>query len=170
MARERIARADYFAAMEFLRSALKQLERDPDSHHERAQCYIEMARCLNQRGEYASALDYARWAKNLLRKGWDVDVMLAEADLEIGFAEVRTGEYREAQRHLARAYSTFARRAALAKAAACLESIGVLARQSEQVARAINAFNFARQLYRQVEDVGGIQRTTSHLQELIPTE
>ncbi len=170
LARDRIARADYAAAMDVLRSTLRQLEKEPHSHVERAQCYIELARCYNQQGQHASAITHAQWALNVLRNEWDAEIALAEAHLEMGTALVRTGRYPEAQEHLTTAYRTFIGHSLWAKAARCLETIGVLARQDEQVVRAINAFNFAKQLYQQVEDTAGVQRTKSALRELIPKE
>lgn len=170
MARDRIASADYTAAMNLLHSALRQLEREPGSHIERAQCYVEMARCQNQQGLHSSALTYALWARNLLRDEWNADLTLAEAELQIGTALVRVGGTPEAHRYLARAYKVFAERGLWALAAACLENMGVLARQNDQIVRAINAFHVAKQLYRQAEDVAGVQRTRSYLRELIPKE
>lgn len=168
LARERIARADYDSAIAFLRSALRRLEREPASSLDRAQCYIELARCYNLQGDYASAIPYCRWALNLLQQEWEADLARAEAELQMGIALVHTGDLRNAQRYLARAYQTFETHNLWAKAALCAEYIGVLAKQQEQVVRAINAFSYARHLYRQIEDIAGVRRTDNQLRELIP--
>lgn len=170
MARDRIARADYASAIAFLRSALRQLEKDPGSSFDRALCYIELARCHNLQGDHEMALTYAQWAKNLLRREWNSALALADANLELGAALVRLGDLQSAQRHLASAYETFSAHGAWAKAGACLENIGLLAKQQEQIVRAINALNVAKRMYRQVEDVAGVLRTDHHLRELIPKE
>lgn len=170
MARERIAHADYGTAIAFLRSALRRLEKDPTSSSDRALCYIELARCYNRQGDYTQAVAYAQWAKNLLRNDWNSTLPLAEANLELGIALARTGNLQTAQKPLASAYETFVAHNLLAKAGICMEHIGLVAKQQEQIVRAINAFHFAKRLYRQVEDVAGLQRVNSQLRELIPKE
>jgi tetratricopeptide (TPR) repeat protein len=170
LARDRIARADYGSAILFLRSALKRLEKEPASASDRAQCYIELARCYNLQGEHDSAIPYCRWALNLLRQEWDAELAQAEAEMELGIALLHTGEWRQAQRYLARSYQTFEAHHLWAKAARCVENIGTLAKRQEQIVRAINAFSYARHLYRQVEDLAGVHRTESQLRELIPKE
>lgn len=170
LARDRIARADYGSAIVFLRSALKRLEKEPASASERAQCYIELAKCHNRQGDYASAIPYCQWALNLLQQEWDAELAQAEAELELGIALLHTGELREAQRYLARSYHTFESRHLWAKAAQCAENIGILAKRQENIVRAINAFSYARRLYRQMEDLAGVHRTESQLRELIPEE
>lgn len=170
LARERIACADYDSAFAFLRSALKRLEREPASLLDRAQCYTELARCYNLQGDHASAIPYCRWALNLLQREWNADLARAEAELQLGIALVQTGDPRDAQHYLARAYQTFETHGLWAKAALCAEHIGILAKQQEQVVRAINIFSYARRLYRLVEDLAGVHRTDNHLRELIPRE
>lgn len=170
LARERIARADYASAIAFLRSALKRLEREPSSSLDRVQCYIELARCYNLQGDHTSAIPYCRWALNLLQQEWKADLAVAEAELQMGIALVHTGDLRHAQGYLTRAYQTFEAHNLWAKAALCAEYIGVLAKQQEQLVRAINAFSYARRLYRLVEDIAGVRRTENQLRELIPEE
>ena len=170
LARDRIARADYNSAIAYLRSALKRLEREPASVFDRAQCYIELAKCYNLQGEHAEAIPYCRWALNLLQQEWDAELARAEAELEMGIALLHTGDLHKAQRYLARSYQTFEAHHLWAKAAQCVEHIGMLAKRQEQMVRAINAFSYARRLYRQMEDIAGVRRTESQLRELIPEE
>jgi tetratricopeptide (TPR) repeat protein len=170
MARDRIARADYRSAIVFLQSALKRLEREPASLVDRALCYIELARCLNLQGEPGQAAVYARWALNLLRSAWEVEIPEAEARLELGRALVRTGDLQEAQQLLSRAYRTFVQHENWAQAAICLENVGILAKRQEHLVRAINAFHFAKQLYHQIEDIEGLRRAELQLRDLIPQE
>lgn len=170
LARERIARADYESAVAFLRSALKRLEREPASSLDRALCYIELARCYNLQRDHTSAIPYGRWALNLLQQEWNADLAVAEAELQMGIALRCTGDLRNAQRYLARAYETFETHNLWAKAALCAEHIGFLAKQQEQMVRAINAFSYARHLYRQIEDIAGVHRMNNQLRELIPEE
>ncbi len=170
LARERIARADYGSAILFLRSALKRLEKEPASASDRAQCYIELARCYNLRGEHELAIPYCRWALNLTAQEWDAELAQAEAEMELGIALLHTGEWHQAQRHLVRSYQTFEACHLWAKAARCVENIGLLAKRQEQIVRAINAFSYARYLYRQIEDIAGLHRTETQLRELIPEE
>lgn len=170
MARHRMARADYDSAIAFLRSALKQLEKDPSSTVDRTLCYIELARCYNLRGEHSTALAYAQWATNLLRNEWDVTLMRAEANLELGKALTNAAKPNEAHGYLISAYETFIAHNLWSKAAACMESIGMLARREGQIVRAINAFSLAKQLYRQAEDLDGVHRCDSYRRELTPKE
>lgn len=156
--------------MLFLRSALKRLEKEPASACDRAQCYTELARCYNLRGEHTSAIPYCRWALNLLAQEWDAELAQAEAEMELGIALLHTGEWRQAQRHLVRSYQTFEAFHLWAKAARCVENIGLLAKRQEQIVRAINAFSYARHLYRQIEDIAGVHRAETQLRELIPEE
>jgi hypothetical protein len=51
-----------------------------------------------------------------------------------------------------------------------VENIGLLAKRQEQIVRAINAFSYARHLYRQIEDIAGVHRAETQLRELIPEE
>ncbi len=170
LARDRIARADYNSAIAFLRSAQKQLEREPASTSDRAQCYIELARCYNLQGEHTSAIPYCQWALNLLQQEWDAELARAEAEMEMGIALLHTGDLQRAQRYLARSYQTFEAHRLWTKAAHCVEHIGMLAKRLEQVVRAINAFSYARYLYRQVENLAGVRRMENQLRELIPEE
>lgn len=170
LARDRIAQADYSSAIPFLRSALRQLEREPASLLDRAQCYIELARCYNLQGDHPLATPYCRWALNLLRREWNAELERAEAELELGIALAHTDQLHAAQRHLTSAYRTFEAYRLWAKAALCIEHLGMLARQQEQVVRAINAFHYAKRLYQQVEDLAGVHRMENQLRELIPKE
>lgn len=170
LARDRIAQADYNSAIAFLRSALKRLEGEPASASVRAQCYIELAKCYNLQGEHAAAIPYCQWALNLLQQEWGTDLARAEAEMEMGIALLHTGDLHKAQRYLARSYQTFEADHFWAKAAYCVEHIGVLAKRQEQVVRAINAFSYARQLYRQMENIAGVRRVENQLRELIPEE
>ncbi|MCS6829346.1 MAG: hypothetical protein RMM08_00045 [Armatimonadota bacterium] len=170
LARERIARADYNSAIAFLRSALKQLERDPASPLDRAQCYLELARCHNLQGEHASAIPYCQWAMNLLQHEWNASLIQAEAKLQMGISLLYTGDVRKAQRYLAGAYQTFEAHNQWMKMALCAEHIGILAKQQQQMVRAINALHYARRLYRYLEDLDGVHRIENQLRELIPEE
>lgn len=170
LARDRIARADYGSAIAFLRSALKRLEKEPASASDRAQCYIDLAKCYNRQGDHASAIPYCRWALNLLQQEWNAGLAQAEAEMELGIALLHTGELREAQRYLARSCEAFEAHHLWAKAAQCVENIGILAKRQEQIVRAINAFSYARRLYRQIEDLAGVRRMENHLRDLIPEE
>lgn len=167
LARDRMARADYASAIAFLHSALKCLERDPASALDRAQCYVELARCYNLQGEYAKAVPYCRWALNLLRQEWHSDLEQAQAQMEMGFALLHLGELSQAQTLLLNAYRTFEQHEQWRDIALCAERIGLLAKQMEQPIRAINAFSYARRLYRLQEDLQGAQRADAHLRELI---
>lgn len=170
MARDRIARADYGSAIALLRSALRQMEKDPASSFDRALCYIELARCYNRQGDYTTASAYAQWAKNLLRDEWDAKLALAEANLELGISFTRTGDLQRAQRCLASAYETFTTHNLWVKAGECMENIALLAKQQEHLVRAINALAFAKRFYQQVEDITGVLRVNSQLRELIRKE
>lgn len=167
LARDRIARADYSSAVAFLRSALKRLERDPASLLDRAQCYIEIARCYNMQGEHADAVPYCQWALNLLQHEWEAEVLRAQAQMELGFALLHLGETARAQQLLLDAYPVFEHHQHWHHLALCAERIGILAKQLEQPVRAINAFSYARRLYRYQEDVQGLLRVESQLRELI---